>query len=494
MKTTALVILITAIGGPCLGSVSTNVPLNHWSYAAIDKLIGACLIDSAMPGTRPFSRLEMARLIYEAGEKATLQGEKNRIILALLDRLQQEFRCDLDLAGPSRMGRSEDYIKPIEDPYLRLVYGKESFDLENQSGDRFGKGGNTRLGLAARMNVFDTLAFYVHPEYRNSSDADSGFEAIEAYGKMAIGRFEVEVGKDSLWWGPGYHASMMMSNNAENFTMLKVSNPEPILLPWIFRGLGPLKAVYFLTQLEENRDHPNAKLAGLRMSIKPHPNIELGASRTMMFGGEGVPDVGLKNYLAVLGITHEQANNNQLAGFDVSIFVPCADLLPIRSARLYMDMAGEDEAGYLPSKWGRLYGIQLSDLFKTGRTDLRIEYANDHVDGYANVFYAHSSYTSGYTYKGRIIGHHMGTDSEDLLIRLTHYLTEELVVGGQYDLQTANLSSSPQPVTHQFGADLMWFAPHNWEVRAAYRFEETSSDDVSLGSNHIFDLGLVYNF
>ena len=52
----------------CCGFLSTNVRLDHWSYEAVDKLIGWGLIDSAMMTTRPVSRLEMARHIAEAEE------------------------------------------------------------------------------------------------------------------------------------------------------------------------------------------------------------------------------------------------------------------------------------------------------------------------------------------------------------------------------------------------------------------------------------------
>ena len=491
MKRTALVILITAIGGLSLGSVSTNVPLNHWSYAAIDKLAGQGLIDSAMLSTKPFSRLEMARLIYEAGQRAERQGERNRIILSLLDRLQKEFRFELDLVGSSRTGRSEDCIKPIEDPYVRWVYGSKPFDLENQSGDRFDKGGNLRLGFATRMNAFDRLAFYVHPEYRNPARVDARVQAVEAYGKTAIGRLDVEVGKDSLWWGPGYHGSGLMSNNAEPFTMLKVSNPEPIQLPWVFQRLGPFKAVYFLTKLEGNRDHPGVRLTGVRLSVKPHPSIELGGSRTIMFGGAGVPDIGIKDYLQIFWPNNIQANENQLASLDASWRIPMPGQVPARSARLYVDYPGEDAAGF--GKYRPLFGLQLYDLFRTGSTDLRIEYANNHVGRFPNVFYNHGFYNSGYTYNGRVIGHYMGTDAEDLFVRLTHYLTPDLVAGIDFNRLQTNLSGSPKPVTNRYGADLFWFAPHNWEIRTTYRYEQVS-DGPASGNNHILDLSLVYNF
>ena len=71
-----------------------------------------------------------------------------------------------------------------------------------------------------------------------------------------LGRCEIEAGKDSMWWGPGYHGSILMSNNAEPFKMLKLSTPSPVSLPWIFKALGPFKVVWFLTQLEDDRPVP----------------------------------------------------------------------------------------------------------------------------------------------------------------------------------------------------------------------------------------------
>ena len=493
MARNALAILIMAIGGPCLGSVSTNVPLYHWSYAAAAKLADYGLIDSAMLSTKPVSRMEMARLINAADTEALKRGEKNHVIRALLDRLADEFRYELDRTGSAAGAVGQDFIKPVEDPYLRIVYGKEDFDLENQAGDRFAKGGNGRLGFASRVNLFDNLALYLHPEFEDPSTHDTGIELIEGYGKIQVGPWEIETGKDSLWWGPGYHGAMLMSNNAKNLTMLKVSNPQPIQLPWLLKGLGPFKAVYFLTRLEEGRDDaPDARLSGVRLSIKPHPWIELGGSRTVMFGGEGLPDIGLNDYLQVFWPKNMQGSENQLASLDASVWLPLPRLAQARAVKAYVEWAGEDAAGF--SKYVPLVGLQVNDLFRTGRTDLRIEYARTHVGGFPNIFYTHSVYTDGYTYDDRVIGHHMGTDSEDLFLRVAHYLSPDLVLGIDVDRQRANLSASPQPTTSQYGLDLLWFARHNWQLRAAYRFQETVSDGVFLGNNHIFDVSLVYNF
>jgi len=476
----------------CSGFVSTNVPLEHWSYEAVDKLIGQGLIDSAMMTTRPVSRLEMARHIAEAIEKAQQLNEKNKIILSILDRLKEEFKNELTTTGAFDGVPVDTFIKPIEDPYFRFVYGDKKPNLENQRGDVFDKHSNYRFGFASRMKFFDTVAFYLHPEYAYSSPDPDDIDLIEAYGKVALGSLEIEVGKDSLWWGPGYHGSMLMSNNTETFKMIKISNPHPTELPWIFRSLGPCKTVWFLTELEKDRFIPEAKLTGLRLNFKPHPAFEFGLSKAIMFGGLGKSSVSLKDYFDMWWPQSEHPENNQLAGFDVSVLLPLDDKIPAKSVKLYTDFIGEDEAGKLPAKWGRLFGVKLNDIFRTGRTDLRMEYANNHVSGAPDVFYAHGVYGSGYTHKGRVIGHHMGTDAQDVSIRLTHYLTEDIILGLEYDREKG-LSSTHSQTIDQFGLDLMFFTSKNWQLRTGYRYEN-AKNSADRPDNHVLHLQLVCNF
>jgi len=498
--------LLSALAFACSAFVSSNVPLGHWSYDAIDKLVGQRLIDSAMMTTRPFSRLEMARLIAEAAEKAQQLNENNEIILAILDRLKKQFKAELIAMGLGDGEIYESFIKPVEDPYAKYVFADDKPDLENQRGDVFDKHHNYRVGFASRMKFFDRIAFYLHPEYVDSStDPDRDIELIEGYGKLTAGNLELELGKDSLWWGPAYHGSMLMSNNAEPFKMLKISNPHPVPLPWIFRRLGPFKAVWFLTELEKDRlknDEPNEpKLTGLRLNFKPHPAFEFGLSRALMFGGSGRAGLGLGDYWDVFWATQEnrpgKLDNNQLAGLDASVLVGLDGKIPAESIKLYMDLAAEDEAGGLPSNWGKLFGMQLNDILQAGRTDLRIEYAHNRIPGKPNAFYSHGIYQSGYTYKGRTIGHHMGTDSHDLFVRLTHYLTKDLILGIDFNREVNNLSLGPHQTTDKFGVELTSFNSNNWQWSAGYRYEHVENSRFVSGDtdhNHIFYLQLTYDF
>jgi hypothetical protein len=492
MKRIASVILLTMLTTTGHASISTNVPLNHWSYQFIDKLVNQNLIDTAMLTTKPISRLEMARLIQEAQKRTMDNPDIPSVTCALIERLSREFRYELDRLNSPGYQFSDTFIKPLEDPYYRYLIVSKIQDLENQAGDRFVKGNNTRLGFITRGVIWNTLAFYVHPEYESPSPTtDRGIKSIEAYGKLAVGDMEIEVGKDALWWGPGYHGFMIMSNNAENLTMVKLSNPVPVLLPGILSGFGPFKAVYFLAELEENRDVPCPKLTGIRVNFKPHPNWEIGLSRTIMFGGQG-NKTDTKDYLQIVWPKNIQNNENQLATIDTKVRLPLPKPVPLSSAEFYLDFTGEDAAGF--SKYRPLLGMQLNDILKTGRTDLRIEYAKTNIGEFPDVFYNHTFFTSGYTYKGRVIGHHMGTNARDVFIRLSHFINANMILGIEYDKQIHQPNTISRSITEQVGADLLWFTPFQWQLKAGYRYENKKNALNANYENHLMDLSAVYNY
>ncbi|MEN6428840.1 MAG: capsule assembly Wzi family protein [Phycisphaerales bacterium] len=498
MRRTAIVsILSTVLTLPCFALVSTNVPLDHWSYAAVDKLADCGLIDSSMLTIRPLSRVEMARHVGQAMLALERLEDAPRILASIVDRLKDEYKNELVLIGLLDGAHGESSLKPLEDPYVRYLYADRAPDLENVRGDEYQRGSNYRAGFATRGTLWDTFAFYLHPEYADSSQMDGDVDLIEGYGKAMVGPFEVEAGKDSLWWGPARGGSILMSNNAEPFTLVKVSNPQPIQLPWIFRILGPVKGQWFFTQLEEDRGVPEARLSGVRLNIKPHPAVELGASRLVMFGGRGVPGVDLYDYAKMFLAMSNQEKDNQLAGLDASVLVPMdclplGDAIPWRSIKFYTDAAGEDEAGDLPSSWGALGGISFNDILKTGRTDLRIEYADNHVPGKPNVFYNHSLYTSGYTYEDRVIGHHMGTDSRDVFAQLSHYLTDSLVLDLIYNRQTHDLSTRTRPTIDVYECDLTILGLGDWRAVAGYRYE--AQENTGMEDNHVLELQLIRRF
>ena len=77
---------------------SPYVPLDSWIYPLLDRLAALGLFDDAILGMKPWTRLECARLVSEAGDRlqdAGAETEAGR----LYDSLQREFSPELSLLG-----------------------------------------------------------------------------------------------------------------------------------------------------------------------------------------------------------------------------------------------------------------------------------------------------------------------------------------------------------------------------------------------------------
>ena len=502
---------------PASAKVSVNVPLGHWGYDAIGKLKALGFIHSDMRGTRPWTRLEMARLIAEAQEKfetmsaaeeESSSNSRSQLIKAIFNRLKGEFRASLEEVGMT--GGVSSYIKPLEDVYLHYFNDNNDFNLENDKGQELADGSNLRLGLSTYGVFFSHLAYYFNPEYRYSENQfggdDSEFALQEGYGKLEFFNIELLAGRDTLWWGTGHHGSMILTDNARAFDMIKISTPKPVVLPWIFRYLGLFKFQWFWTELEKDRVIPNPELMGFRFNIKPLPFLEIGLARTYMLGGKGsgvkgIGDLTFSDWMKLLfsGNNEGDLNTNEIGGLDAALFFDNIDRwVPVlKSVEIWGELYGEDEAGGFPSHIGWVAGLKLGDIFLTGRTDLTVEYADDVISGQPDLWYNHSVYQSGYRYEGEVMGHNMDTDARDLFIRLDHYLFLDWILGLDYNRQRRHVLSDVTEEINRIDLDVTWQRTDSLRVQAAYRYESIDNLNQVKGNdqdNHIFRLFIDYSF
>ncbi|VAX31992.1 hypothetical protein MNBD_NITROSPIRAE02-583 [hydrothermal vent metagenome] len=427
---------------------STNVPVGDDTYNVLLRLEAEGIIQSALLATRPLSRMEVARLILEAERNS--EG-KSPFIQQLVQVLKKRFRDER--GGTKHI--SNEYIKPLDSVYARYIYSDSDPQeiIYNNDGDNYKEGSNARFGLTSRGNLGRT-SFFINPEVRYSdSDADTDIIMKRAYGILSFAGLEIELGKDSQWWGPGHHGSILLSNNPEPMKIIKITNPHPVLLPWVFKYLGPFNFTVFATELEKERVVPNPYLWGMRFNFKPIPYFEIGLQRTALLGGEGRSEdlktwwdsftgMGENPAVDIAGDPENAEAGDQRMGCDIKLTLP----LKWQPLQLYAEAAGEDEAGGLPTKWAYLGGIYLPRLPGLERIDFRAEYANTYLKNLPNVWYNHDIYRTGYRYKGRVIGHHMGTDSRDLFFEMTYRVPE---INGwiklSYDMEKHNLSSTVNP-------------------------------------------------
>jgi hypothetical protein len=440
-------------------TASTYLPVDDEVYNILNRLEAEGIIESGLLTSKPLSRKEINRLILEAERNA--QG-RSIFIQNLIKSLKERFKDK---------GDDINFIKPVDTLYGRYIYADSDIQAlyYNNDGDHYEKGSNLRAGFTARAEL-DWFSLYVNPEVRYS-ETDTDFIMKRAYGVLSFLGLDLQLGKDSQWWGPGYHGSILLSNNAEPLTMLRLTNPHPVLLPWIFKYLGPFRFTFFATRLEkERKDFPEPLLWGMRLNFKPHPYIEIGLQRTALLGGKGRSEslsTWWKSFTAKGENIPGVEAGDQRAGFDIKLTLP----FKWQPLQIYAEAAGEDEAGGLPSKWAYLAGIYLPRILSFERISLRGEYATTHVRGHPNVWYTHGIYTDGYKYKGRIIGHHMGTDSKDIFLEVTYLIPER---NGRisifYDREVHNLSGTVREKKDEFGMNGGFKLMKDVDLSASYGY------------------------
>jgi len=470
-------------------SASSYVDVTDDVYNLLLRLEAEGVITSGLLTTKPISYKEITRLILEA-ERNSEEG--NILVRSLIQSLKERLKAE-----PTDMNREITFIKPLDLPYARYVYADSGLQslYYNMDGDHYEKGSNLRAGFSSRAEL-RWLSLHINPEFRYSEDGKD-FIVRRAYGVLNFSRLALTVGKDSQWWGPGYHGSILLSNNAEPLTMLRLTNPHPVLLPWIFKYLGPFRFTVFATRLEKERVVSEAYLWGMRLNFKPIPYLELGLQRTALLGGKGRSESMNTWWKSFTGSGENEkgsGSGDQRAGFDIKLTLP----MKWQPLQLYAEAVGEDESAGWPYKWAYLAGIYLPRVLNFERIDLRAEYATTHVSGSPNVWYNHNVYKSGYTYKGRIIGHHMGTDSKDIFTELSYYIHEK---GGKlsvsYDREEHNLSGKIKEKKDEATLEVNIGLAKNIEAKTSYSYGRIKNmGNISAedkGINTIMGL-ISYNF
>lgn len=470
-----LVSLLFAVLIPSLSlaAATVNVPVGSRAYDDLERLEVKGLVSSGLLSTRPFGRSEAARLVKEAGAALDVRGEGADILM----RLEKEFARELDGDG------ARTFFRPARSFYIRGLYSDRVpyFNSVNNNGDAFSDGGSLRAGMAAEAAFLNAFALYLNPEYRLDGGTSRG-ELAEGYLKAALGPIEFQAGRDSMWWGPGYHGGLLLADNARALDMVRLSTARPVILPWVFGRLGLLRPTVFLARLEKDRDFANANLLGMRLDFKPLPSLSVALSRVFMFGGEGRRSLSSSDWFEVFTASdsaeHAKSpiNGNQLASIDASyVFVNQWRFIPFSGVKLYTEWAAEDSSGETKTPTGRanIYGAYIDEPLWLKDTDLRVEWANTgRSERYGPRWYKHGVYTSGYTHRGRVIGHHMGGDSKDFFARAQHHWKGGTRLALEADIERSGVHGALKTKRKWYAAEISLAAPYGMTMTGGAGVED----------------------
>ncbi|WP_431475325.1 capsule assembly Wzi family protein [Marinobacter sp. KM021] len=306
------------------------------------------------------------------------------------------------------------------------------------------------------------LAMGLSPQYAANPSDDKDFRADGSYVAGVVGNWVVGVGAIDRWWGPGWQSSLLLSTNARPMPAVFVNRadtaaPEHPWLSWI----GPWNLTVFAGQMEKERVVPDTQLVGMRLALRPLPGLDIGFSRAIMFGGEGFSNSLSTFWDAFIGDDNSIDGSdpgNQLGAIDIRYGFPVGG----QTMSLYMEMMGEDEAGYMPSRKSWLFGSDWTTQFLDANQQWFVEYAitlaDDLIgDSIPNYAYSHYRYRTGYQYLGRNMAPTFDGDSETLTLGLFHFMNNGSDLS--FSLSHANLNKDGGNRVVQPDNKIAYFVP-----------------------------------
>jgi hypothetical protein len=451
------------------GNASVYVPVDSWVYNVFDRLIALGYVQSTFVGLRPWTLSECERLLDAIPEGAASDDPAAR---QLVDSLREEL-------SRSEVTEPHNINAELSSIYVRTtgISGKPlTNDLDfgstivNDYGRPFQEGFNGIVGATANAEM-GPLAFHLSVEYEHSPFApalpDAARAAIrdglsptfplppanpfaqidrvrllDSYVTYRFAKWQLSFGKQSLWWGPGQNGAMLISNNAEPVNMVRLDRTEPLPLPGFLKILGPMRLQMFTGRLSGHQfehvesdffgsyDHtlPDQPFVmGQKVSFKLTPNLEIGVSRTAVFGGEEFPLTAKRLWNVFFSPSTSNAAaqdpGDRRTGFDFSYRIPGLR----KWLTLYNDAMAEDEINPVayPRRSAMNPGIYMPQLPKIPHMDFRAEAAYTDLPGLrlSQYFYWNLRFLNGYTNDGRIVGDWVGRQGKALQFSSNFYFT-----------------------------------------------------------------------
>jgi hypothetical protein len=442
--------------GPPRYPGSTYVPLDSWVYRAFDRLAALGYLSASYPGTRPWSRQQCAHLLVnvdEANAKSRrLNSQIDSQMEALLQALHREFAAE-ELTFSGGPNHSADlrsiYTRTVSASGTVLTDGYHfgqtyAYDY----GRPFRRGTNLIDGVSASA-TYGTLFVYFSGEYQHSPGApalsadvrafiterDKGpapsdapfapinrFALLDAYVGVNLRGWQISFGNQSLSWGPGIGGSLLFSDNAAPFPMLRVAPVQPLEIPGISKIFGPFRLEQFVGRLAGHAGPSQPWIYGQRLNVKPFRSWDFAYSRTTMLGGTGANPITAGNVLRSFAGQVDPALNSVPGDSRTSVDWTWRVPWVHDWITLYGELEDDDDFIPLqnPAKSVLRPGIYFPRLPLLPKFDLHFEYTSSTSPGRAsfqnhgNLNYWNLNYPGGYTNDGNLIGNTVGREGVSL--------------------------------------------------------------------------------
>jgi len=436
---------------------STFVPLDSWVYPAFERLEAMGYLNTAFEGLKPWTRTDCARLVVEVRDALqnsdeTPQTEEARDLLNLLAK---EFRRELGLETGDANQSAQ-----IGSVYARAVSASgpvltDGYHFGQTYGYDFGRPfrrGTNWITGSSSMLTYGRLFLYISGEYQHSPSAPEltlpmrqfianrdevalpgahpfntidQFTLMDTYIGINLSNWQAVFGKQSLSWGPGNGGSLILSKNAVPFYMFRLTQVEPIRLPWFLSILGPVRLESFMGQEAGHPLSGSPFVYGQKISIKPFTAFEWSFGRTTTLGGYGDPfttETFFKSYFGRVyyppGETTGSVPGDSHTSIDWTWRVPGLHDRVV----FYGELEDDDDPIPLQNLTKAVLrpGIYLPRLPLLKKWDFHAEWTSSEspgrkpYQGQGKLNYWNGNYPDGYTNEGNLVGNIVGRQGKNV--------------------------------------------------------------------------------
>ncbi len=455
--------------------VDVYIPVDNWVYGALDRLRGLGYMDTGFFGLRPWTRRSIAKMVADAGSAEGIVDDPQAS--EILAALTKEFPAPNAHASPGIRYESV-YLRtqgivgtPLRDSYhlgqsFFGDYGRpyqEGFNLL-QGASASAQAGRFSLyfrgeyqhapsatgyssALATSLALSDNVPLTLDPVQATVPEgpiaATNVFRIVEANLSYRLLNHQISFGKSDHWLGPDRTASMIYSNNAENEYAFQIDRVEPFQVPFLSRLTGPFRYLFMVGSLKGHTYPNDPWMHTEKISFKPTENVEIGFSRSVIWGGQGHVPINvhsfLRSFFSFQNVPVAEKNSREDPGarfseFDFTWRLPWLH----HWATLYCDSLVHDDVSPVdaPRHAGVRPGVYLAMLPWVPRLDLRVEGANMDPPTVRSMsgsyLYAEGVQRQGYTNKGFLMGDVAGREGKDGEVWLDYHLTPRETIDLNY--------------------------------------------------------------
>ena len=413
---------------------SAYLDYNHWIYDFIERMETRGLFEKFDAGMKPYTRDEIARLLYQIDQQAATHPELlSKSERGLLEQFKGEFSDELARyqikVNPRYLERhavrwQEQDNRLFLDFTLRQV-------LDLRTGDQYPAAervAETTLGGILRGQFGDNLSFLVEVTNTMRSLNDSTSEHFDptqgqplvttgkrafsdravAYLNWKLPWFTLKFGRDRLKWGPGRRGGLVLSRNNPLFDM--------ILLQKRFKRFN---FQYFHGFLNSNFEQKY--LVAHRVEWRVTDWFYLSGSETVVYGNRDVEMQYLNPLMPYHVAEHHLGDkDNNMIGCDLSLY-------PFKNHKYYFELLIDDFStseswfSYIGNKFAFMVGGYWTAPFGLTNTDFRVEYAR--IEPFV---YTHYDSVNIYINYDQVMGYWSGPNSDNWYLEANYLLYKDI--------------------------------------------------------------------